>query len=206
MNNLLDAVRSAVRSQIKILAKIIDRISGGKITPNMITITGLLAHFVIAWLIVNNSYTWAGALLIFFGLFDALDGELARIQNKASNAGMVLDAVTDRVKEVILYSALAYVLIDGTHPEMAVWTVIALGASLVVSYTKAKGETALSNKKLTANQKNRIFQDGLFRFEVRMFFLALGLFTGYIAEAVMLIAILATLTAIQRLANIMQEV
>lgn len=206
MNRLLDATRDAVRAPMKALANILNEISGGKITPNMVTLVGLVAHFGIAWLIVDERYIWAGIFLIIFGLFDALDGQLARLQNKASNAGMVLDAVTDRMKEVILYSALAYSLINSNHPNIAVWAVIALGASMLVSYTKAKGETALSDSKLTANEKNRVFQDGFLRYEVRMFILVLGLFSGYIAESVMLIAILAIYTSLSRLLQIMQKV
>lgn len=206
MNRLLDAARDAVRAPMKALANILNEISGGKITPNMVTLTGLVAHFGIAWLIVDEQYIWAGIFLIIFGLFDALDGQLARLQNKASSAGMVLDAVTDRMKEVVLYSALAYTLINSTDPNMAVWAVIALGASMLVSYTKAKGETALTGSKLTANEKNRVFQDGFLRYEVRMFILVLGLFSGYIAESVMLIAILATYTALSRLMQVMQKV
>lgn len=206
MNRLLDMVRDAVRAPMKTLANILNEISGGKITPNMITLTGLAAHFGIAWLIIGEHYIWAGIFLVIFGLFDALDGQLARLQNKSSNAGMVLDAVTDRMKEVILYSALTYTLINSNDPNMAVWAVIALGASMLVSYTKAKGETALTGSKLTANEKNRVFQDGFLRYEVRMFILVLGLFSGFIAESVMLIAILATYTALSRLMQVIQKV
>lgn len=206
MNRLLDIVRDSVRKQIKEIAELLNKATDGRITPNMITITGLLAHFWIAYLITQEDFITSGILLIIFGLFDALDGQLARIQNKASNAGMVLDAVTDRIKEVILYTALAYYLVSTNQPDLAVWTVVACGASLLVSYIKAKGETALADSKLSANDKNRVFQDGIFRFEVRMFILVLGLLSGYIAESVMLIAVTSSLTAIQRLMVVMRKV
>lgn len=206
MNRLLDAVRDSVRKQIKEIAEMLNKATDGKLTPNMITITGLLAHFWIAYLITQEDFITSGILLVIFGLFDALDGQLARIQNKSSNAGMVLDAVTDRIKEVTLYTALAYYLANTNQPVLAVWAVVACGASLLVSYIKAKGETALTDSKLSANEKNRVFQDGIFRFEVRMFILVLGLLTGYVAESVMLIAVASSLTAAQRLMVVMRKV
>lgn len=206
MNRLLDAVRDSVRKQIKEIAEMLNKATDGKLTPNMITITGLLAHFWIAYLITQEDFITSGILLVIFGLFDALDGQLARIQNKSSNAGMVLDAVTDRIKEVTLYTALAYYLANTNQPVLAVWVVVACGASLLVSYIKAKGETALTDSKLSANEKNRVFQDGIFRFEIRMFILVLGLLTGYVAESVMLIAVASSLTAVQRLMVVMRKV
>lgn len=206
MNRLLDAIRAAVQARMKTLAAIIDRVSNGKVTPNMITITGVIAHVGIAWLIAQESFVWAGLLLIIFGLFDALDGQLARLQKRASNTGMVLDATTDRMKEVFLYTGIAYALVNSAHPTSAVWAVFACGSSLLVSYVKAKGETAIHDSKLTSNQINRIFQDGLLRFEIRMFILVLGLLSGYIAESVALIGAASFTTAIQRLTIIMKKV
>ncbi len=184
------------------LARGLNRLSGGKLSPNTITVVGLLAHLPIAYLITQTHFYWAAGLLVVFGLFDTLDGELARLQNKASSAGMVLDASTDRFKEVFLYTGIAYWLIDTPHPREAVWAVVACGASLCVSYVKAKGETAIKNQKLTANEINRLFQDGLLRFEVRMALLVVGLVAHQLALMVAGIAILASFTAVERLLRI----
>ena len=184
------------------LALLLNQLSNGKLTPNSVTLAGLLAHVPIAILIANGHYWWAAGLLSVFGLFDALDGELARLQNRAGSAGMLLDATSDRMKEVILYCGVAYALIQSDQPTMAVWAVAACGASLCVSYVKAKGETAISASSLTPNQINRLFQDGLLRFEVRMSILIIGLATGYLAEAVIIVALLSAYTAVDRLLKI----
>ncbi len=199
MNKVLDTIRDAVRSFMLILAKGINSVSRGHITPNMITITGLLAHVYIAFLIAQQSFVLAAVLLVIFGLFDALDGQLARLQKKAGSAGMVLDATTDRMKEVLLYTGAAYALIQMGEPNAAVWAVSACGASLLVSYVKAKGETAVKGSGLSPNEINRLFQDGFLRFEIRMFILVVGLLSGYLAISVILIAVLAWFTAFQRL-------
>src|SRR3990167_5830981 len=163
----LDACRRVVRGWMKVVARLLNRLSGGKLRPNSVTLIGLIMHVPIAALIATNHFWWAAGLLTVFGLFDALDGELARLQNKAGSAGMLLDATTDRMKEVLLYTGAAYSLAAGSNPTLATWAVVACGASLCVSYVKAKGEVAVSDGSLTPNEINRLFQDGLLRFEVR---------------------------------------
>ena len=185
------------------IAKALNTTTRGKVSPSSITIIGLLAHIPIAWLIATRYNNKAALLLVIFGLFDALDGALARLQGKASNAGMLLDAATDRMKEVLLYTGAAYALIAIGKPYWAVWAVVACGASIVVSYVKAKGETAV--KGLPPNEVNRLFQDGLMRFEIRMFVLVLGLLANQLAYALVFIAITSSLTAISRLRNIMKK-
>lgn len=205
MDSVIDPVRKLVRLFMTRVAKDLDKLSGGRISPNMITIVGLLAHIPIAWLIATNQYVLAAILLIIFGLFDTLDGSLARLQKRDSLTGMLLDASTDRFKEVMLYAGAAYSFISLGQPYAAVWAVIACGASLSVSYVKAKGETAVAKSKLTASEVNRLFQDGLLRFEVRMFVLVIGLLSGRLILAVMVIAVMSTITALERLIKISRK-
>lgn len=203
---LIDLVRNPIKAFMGHLALLLNKLSGGRITPAAITLLGLFAHVVIAYLIAVGHYTIAALLLLVFGLFDALDGALARIQGTASNPGMLLDASTDRMKEVMLYSGAAFALIDRGQPYWAVWAVVACGASLVVSYVKAKGETAVAGGKLSANEVNRLFQDGIMRYEIRMFFLFVGLLVNRLAFALLLIAITSVFTAISRLVGIMRKI
>jgi phosphatidylglycerophosphate synthase len=202
VNTFLDACRTVVRGWMNLLAGILNTVSGGKLSPNAVTILALIMHLPIAWLIATDHYWWAAALLLVFGLFDALDGALARLQKRAGNAGMLLDATTDRIKETMLYCGIAYSLAAGTNPKLAVWAVAACGASLCVSYVKAKGETAVSDHNLTPNEINRLFQDGLLRFEIRMTILIAGLVLNWLTPAVIVIAIFSTITAIGRLISI----
>lgn len=188
------------------VAQALNRVTDGKLTPNGVTIIGVLMHIPIAWLIAIESNIWAGILLIIFGLFDTLDGELARLQKRASNTGMLLDASTDRFKEVLLYIGVAYALAQTDTPSLAAWAVAACGASLSVSYVKAKGELAVKDSGLSANQINRLFQDGLLRYEVRMGILVVGLFSGWITAATIIIAVLSTYTALDRLIKISKKI
>jgi phosphatidylglycerophosphate synthase len=205
MNRFLDFFRNLVRKFMQKLARVLNDVSGGRITPNFVTLTGLFAHLPIAWLIAQGYFGYAAVLLVIFGLFDALDGSLARLQGKAGNAGMLLDASTDRMKEVILYTGAAFALVTMNQAYWAVWAVSACGASIVVSYVKAKGETAVAGGKLTANEVNRLFQDGLGRFEVRMFLLVVGLLVGELGIVLVAITALSTYTAFERLIKITRK-
>lgn len=198
----MDSLRGFVRSGMSSVAKIINSWSGGKITPNSITMTSLIMHLPIAWLIANGYFIYGAILLIIFGLFDALDGALARLQKRDGNAGMLLDASTDRMKEVLLYIGVAFALVNMGQGYWAVWAVSACGASICVSYIKAKGETAVAGGKLTANEVNRLFQDGLGKYEIRMFLLVIGLLLSQLGTALVAITILSTYTAFERLIKI----
>jgi phosphatidylglycerophosphate synthase len=205
MNALIDLITNAVRSIMYRIAKGLNIVSRGKLSPNAVTWTGLIMHLPIAVLIGVGKNELAAVLLVVFGLFDALDGALARIQKKTSNAGMLLDASTDRMKEVLLYSGAAYALASLDRPHMAAWAVAACGASICVSYIKAKGETAVKDSNLSPNEINRLFSDGLFRFQVRMLILAIGLLSNQILIAVIVIAVCSTLTAFERLYKISRK-
>lgn len=201
---LIEQIKKSVRKIMHSVAKTLNDVSGGRITPNSVTWLGFIAHIPIAFLIAYDNYTLAALMLVVFGLFDTLDGELARLQKKSSPAGMLLDASTDRMKEVILYSGIAYSLLNSDQNNLAFMAVIACGASLCVSYIKAKGESAVatSKNKIDHATLNRMFSDGLATFEIRMFILVIGLLTSQIAISIIIIAILSTYTAFYRLFKI----
>lgn len=204
MGKILTRLKTAVRRFMAMIARQLNSLSGGKLSPDTVTWVGFLAHVPIAYLIAADYFWQAAVLLVVFGLFDTLDGELARLQKRSSPAGMLLDASTDRMKEVLLYAGIAYYFSTGSSPELAVWAVLALGASICVSYVKAKGEAAVASgsRQIEHHTLNRMFSDGLLTFEIRMALLIVGLLSGYILWAVVVIALGATWTAFQRLARI----
>jgi len=186
------------------IARVLNKLSGGNISPDNITIFGTLMHFPIAYLIATNHLIWAAILLVIFGLFDTLDGELARIQNTSSPRGMLLDASTDRIKEAVLYTGVGYALATGPHPGLAAWAAAAAGLSVCVSFIKAKGEAAVasSSKEIPHHELNRMFSDGILTFEIRMFVLIVGLLSSYLSIATIVVAVGAAITVLQRLIRI----
>lgn len=201
MKYLIDSTKLAVRKLMHVVARALNSASGGRISPNGITWFGFTMHMPIALLVATDHLVWGGVLLIVFGLFDALDGELARLQKRVTNAGGFLDASTDRFKEVLLYSAAAYLFATGTHPKYAALAVAACGASICVSYVKSKGEAIVGSleRKIRYTELNRMFGGGMFPFEVRMAVLVIGLLADQLAWAVALIAAGSVITAFQRL-------
>jgi CDP-diacylglycerol--glycerol-3-phosphate 3-phosphatidyltransferase len=202
INKLIDSVDILVRKIIKKVAIFLNWLSFGKLTPNSVTILGVFLHLLVAWSIISNKLILAAILLIIFGLFDSLDGELARLQKSQSAAGALLDATTDRFKEVILYSAIAYYFIHQNNDAFAVWAVIACGFSISVSYVRAKGEATYFSLNKNVNKLNEIFKNGFLRFEVRMLLLVIGLLINKLGWTIVIIAILSFYTAISRLVSI----
>lgn len=201
---VLDTVRTLVRAGAKKLASVLNRATAGKLTPDTVTAISLLGHLPVAFLIATLHPIWAAGFLVIFGLMDTLDGELARLQNRATVGGMLLDASTDRMKESLVYIAIAFAFVSLDKPYLSVVAVAAATGALLVSYVKAKGETAVASTKQHHANTNKLFADGLMRYEVRMGVIVIGLLSGYLGLATALVAILAWGTAAGRLIRIMR--
>lgn len=217
MNALLDYLRVFVKRYMHRLAVVLNRLSGGKLSPNTVTITGLIAHLPIAWLIAH-SYNYfgysviAGVLLIIFGLFDTLDGELARLQKTASPQGMFLDSVTDRMKEVMIYGGIIAAQAGVLKTEywdydvmFMVIILLVMGGSLLTSYINAWGEAVMSRAGASSAAMNKTFRGGLASFEIRMALLAFGLLTNTLFIAVLLVGLLVAITITDRIRRVFRE-
>lgn len=202
---MIEQIRQVFKRSIRVVARWLDRLTRGKLTPNMVTWIGLVMHVPIAWLIAMQHNVWAAVLLVVFGLFDTLDGQLAQLQKRESGLGMFLDSVTDRMKEIILYIGIAYAIIATTgRPYLAVWAVAALGCSLLTSYINAWGDavTAKYPPKAEHHAPNKAFRGGLLPFEIRMVIVIVGLLSDRLTLAVIVLAIGAAYTALSRLARV----
>jgi CDP-diacylglycerol---glycerol-3-phosphate 3-phosphatidyltransferase len=113
------------------------------ITPNMLTMFGLLINIGVAALIATGNLFWGGVLIVFAGLFDLLDGALARITNRITPFGGFLDSSLDRYSEGVIYMGLLWYFLQRgrTLEPMLIFAVIV--GSMMVSYTRARA-TALN--------------------------------------------------------------
>ena len=203
MINPVNLLRDSIKSGMKSLAKFLDTVSGGRITPTMITLTGLFAHIVIAWLIVQDKYVFGALALIVFGLFDALDGALARYQKVDSPKGMLLDSITDRLKEPLIYTALAYSLVHNNNPYIAIWAIPACSVSILISYINAWGEVV--TKSDTSHTTNKAFRGGFLPFEIRISLIIISLLFNIVPGMLVVITVLGAATAALRMQSIMQR-
>src|ERR1700759_5283109 len=120
------------------------------LTPNMVTTIGLVLNIGVAVVFVvgaedNNrgdlSYVgWAGGLILFAGLFDMLDGQVARLGNMSSTFGALYDSVLDRYSELILFLGICYYLVAHHYFFSSLFAFIGLIGSMMVSYTRARAE------------------------------------------------------------------
>jgi phosphatidylglycerophosphate synthase len=120
------------------------------LTPNMVTTIGLLLNIGVAIIFISGaeegrrgdlSYVgWAGALILFAGLFDMLDGQVARLGNMSSPFGALYDSVLDRYSELILFLGICWYLVAMHYFLSSLFAFIGMIGSMMVSYTRARAE------------------------------------------------------------------
>lgn len=164
------------------------------ITPNTVTWIGFLVILAAGGLAATGHLFAAGWVLLLSGVFDIIDGALARYTGKVTAFGGVLDSTLDRLSEgVILLGIMAHFLY---HPEKyAPWASILVGivliASFLVSYIRSRAEGASLD-----------CQVGIFTRSERVIILALGLMINQLIIILSIIAFLSIVTVIQRLVHV----
>jgi CDP-diacylglycerol--glycerol-3-phosphate 3-phosphatidyltransferase len=144
-----------------------------------------------------------GALLLLSGVFDMLDGKVARGREVVSNFGAFYDSTLDRVGESALYMGIALYFVSGGVPEWIVIpavgiTIAALACSLLVSYARARAEgLGLECKVGIAQRAERILGLG-----VPSLFFGAGPSGFLLLGIVTFLAVLALITVVQRIAHV----
>ena len=120
------------------------------LTPNMVTTIGLLLNIGVAIIFILGAEKsnrgeleyvgWAGALVLFAGLFDMLDGQVARLGKMSSKFGAMYDSVLDRYSEMVMFLGICYYLVAHHYFLSSLFAFIALIGSMMVSYTRARAE------------------------------------------------------------------
>ena len=138
----------------QIIYKIIDPLVRGMvkigITPNFITATGLVINIGACALFIyaathgergDFSYVgWCGFIILFAGLFDMMDGQVARTGKTSSRYGALFDSVLDRYSELIVFFGICYYLILQGYFFSSLFGFLALIGSMMVSYVRARAE------------------------------------------------------------------
>ena len=168
------------------------------ITPNMLTLFGFVLNVVVAGLLVTGHLVAGGVMLIFAGLFDMLDGALAKITNRMSTFGAFLDLVVDRYSEatVLLGLLLYFYLQEKTQGFVDVVLIyVTLVGSMMISYSRARaGALHIQN------------EVGLLARPERIILLAIGLIfrTVLLDPILWVLAIGTQITALQRILYVWQ--
>ena len=177
-----------------------NRLIESRLTPNAISITGLLLNLVAAGLVVGRMFFLAGIAFIIGSIMDTLDGRYSRMSGKGTPFGAFLDSTLDRLEEGVVLAAVAtYFAANGNEPAVAA-CVLAVLLSLMVSYTRARAEALGVDCKV-----------GLATRPVRVVILSIGLLFAkgagvlpfdLLAPSVYVLAALSLITVGQRIAHV----
>jgi archaetidylinositol phosphate synthase len=166
------------------------------ITPNVLTAIGLVVGVIAALLFAMGQQLLAGVVLLIAGFFDVMDGAVARVLQRETAFGGVLDSVVDRYVDFLLYGGIIYASISGGIAEpsfMRGWGwalgLLAIAGSFMVSYIRARAEAAGSGK----------LDVGIAERAERLIILALGALLGLTQYAVLIIVVFTHLTVVQRI-------
>ncbi len=182
-----------VRRRAEALMSAIGRVP---LTPNQVTVVGLVLTFAAATLAAFGHLRWAGVVLIFAGKCDILDGALARSTHTSYPYGAFLDSTLDRYSEGAIYLGLAAYFVSAGGPLQR-WLVLAtfaaLAGSFLVSYVRARAQSL-----------GFTCDSGVFARPERVVVTVIGLIFGGVVlyGVVFLLAILTNLTALQRIREV----
>ena len=157
-------------------------------TPNLITVLGFILTVGVS-VVLAAGYTRLAAPLLVIALgFDSLDGTVARLTGAESRFGAFLDSTLDRWAEIAIYLALAWFFVHSGQENNALLAALAMATSLMVSYTRARAEGI-----------GVPLKEGLLTRLERMVILIVGLLFNVLTWALWIIAVLAGVTAVQRI-------
>ncbi len=117
-----------------------DRLIESRLTPNAISITGLVLNLTAAALIFGDQIFLGGIAFIVGSIMDTLDGRYSRMSGKGTMFGAFLDSTLDRIEEGVVLTAVAYQFADAGDAVPAAACVFVVLGSLMVSYTRARAE------------------------------------------------------------------
>ncbi|MDQ4045383.1 MAG: CDP-alcohol phosphatidyltransferase family protein [Chloroflexota bacterium] len=178
-----------VRGRLGPLGRIVARTH---LTPNAITVIGLILNVGVAAVIASGNLVLGGVLVLFAGGFDALDGAVARATGKTSQFGGFLDSTLDRYSEAVVFAGLLIHLTRtdaGTIPVLLTYATIV--GSLMISYTRSKAEAIGIRGDIGIAQRLE-----------RIIILALALLLSEPVWGLWLLAILTQITALHRILHV----
>jgi CDP-diacylglycerol--glycerol-3-phosphate 3-phosphatidyltransferase len=183
--SLSDWMRSHLSSLLVPLAHWLDQVG---ISPNAITVCGVLLSLCAGIVLAFGYWTAGAALIAASGFMDGLDGLLARYAKKSTQFGAFLDSVLDRWSDGAIFIGVLAWYARADMPAYAILSSVALLTSLLVSYTRARAEGI-------GAQCRR----GLFTRLERLVAVVIGLVLHQMTVALWVIAVLSTFTALQRI-------
>ena len=180
--------KETFRQLIRPLARVLSAI---RVRPDALTVAGWVLSLCAATLFALGYTKTAGAVMLFAGLFDALDGAVARESNLMSSFGAFLDSTLDRLSESAIFVGIVFFYASSSRPYEALLAGVAMTFSLMTSYTRARAEGLGFECEV-----------GLLERAGRVVILSLFSLTGVLIAGVGLVAVGALVTTAQRIFHV----
>ena len=159
-----------------------------RIHPNVLTFIGLLINIYAAYLLSAASFVQAGLVIIGAGIFDMVDGRVARDTGQVTRFGGFFDSVLDRYSDLALLMGLLGYYASINRNLYVVLTAVVMTASVMISYTRARAENTIPSCKV-----------GFLERPERIVLLIIGALFDKMAPVLWLIAVLGNITVIHRM-------
>jgi CDP-diacylglycerol--glycerol-3-phosphate 3-phosphatidyltransferase len=172
----------------KVILLIVRGLSLSRIHPNVLTFLGLLVNAAAAALLASGWFLAAGLVIMVAGLFDMVDGRVARETNRVTRFGGFFDSVLDRYSDLVLLMGLLVYYASINRFFYVVLTAVVMTGSVMVSYTRARAECAIPRCKV-----------GFMERPERVVLLIIGAVCGRMAQVLWVIALLSNLTVMHRM-------
>jgi len=165
-----------------------------KIHPNVLTFIGLVINIIAAVQLAAGQFFYAGLVILGAGIFDMVDGRVARETNQVTRFGGFFDSVVDRYSDLGLLMGLLVYYASINRYLYVVLTAIVMTASVMVSYTRARAENTIPLCKV-----------GFMERPERVVLMIIGALFNHMAAVLWVIAVLGNLTVIHRMMYTYQE-
>src|SRR6202789_2758039 len=178
----------------RIINAIVGALALSRVHPNVLTFIGLLINIWAAFLFAAGKFRWAGVVVIGAGLFDMVDGRVARETNRVTRFGGFFDSVLDRYSDLGVLVGLLVYYASINRFFYVVLTAIVMTGSVMVSYTRARAENTIPRCKV-----------GFMERPERVVLLIIGALFDRMAPVLWVIAVLSNITVIHRMVFTYQE-
>jgi CDP-diacylglycerol--glycerol-3-phosphate 3-phosphatidyltransferase len=182
----------------KIFGWMIDRIvrwlALSRIHPNVLTFLGLVINILAAWMFSRGKFVGAGLVVLGAGLFDMVDGRVARATDRVTRFGGFFDSVLDRYSDLALFMGLLVFYASINRFFYIVLTAVVMTGSVMVSYSRARAENSIPKCKV-----------GFLERPERIVLIIIGALFNRMAQVLWVIAILSNITVIHRMIYTWQE-
>ena len=177
-----------------IIVGIVRGLALARIHPNVLTFIGLLINIWAAILLGQGNFRVAGYVIIGAGIFDMVDGRVARETNQVTRFGGFFDSVLDRYSDLALLMGLLVYYGNINRPLYVVLTAIVMTASVMISYTRARAENEIPTCKV-----------GFLERPERVVLLIIGALFDRMAPVLWVIAVMGNLTVVHRMIYTFQQ-